>query len=423
VLEAVRSRLWVTFWVALIVAGALGFAFSEFIGRRIRGMSEAAASIAAGDFSQRLPTGWLPDEIHDLAISYNRMASKLGEAFTAVRQRESEIVAVVESLAEGVIAFDSAGTVRVINPGARRLLSDPDIDLTGAAASAITTDPAVLDAIAEALAGNAATAVTQLGPHTVLLHSTPLLDATDAATGAVLLLSDITEQKRLDDAQRRFVANASHEMRTPIAAIKGLLELLEDGAKDDPSVRDDFIGTMQLEVDRLGRLVADLLTLAQLEAGTFALEVEPESAESLLGRVCGVMRGLAERAGVQLALELPQGDLMVMADRDRIVQVLLGFADNALKHSKPGMRIELRARRSGKSAVLEVADQGPGIAAEDVERIFDRFYRVDEARSSRGAGLGLAIAKEIAEAHGTAVTVCETPGGGATFGLELPLAE
>ena len=423
VLEAVRSRLWVTFWVALIVAGALGFAFSEFIGRRIRGMSEAAASIAAGDFSQRLPTGWLPDEIHDLAISYNRMASKLGEAFTAVRQRESEIVAVVESLAEGVIAFDSAGTVRVINPGARRLLSDPDIDLTGAAASVITSDPAVLDAIAEALAGNAATAVTQLGPRTVLLHSTPLLDATDQASGAVLLLSDITEQKRLDDAQRRFVANASHEMRTPIAAIKGLLELLEDGAKDDPSVRDDFIGTMQLEVDRLGRLVADLLTLAQLEAGTFALEVEPESAESLLGRVCGVMRALAERAGVQLAVELPQGDLMVMADRDRIVQVLLGFADNALKHSKPGMRIELRARRSGTGAVLEVADQGPGIAPDDVERIFDRFYRVDEARSSRGAGLGLAIAKEIAEAHGTAVTVCETPGGGATFGLELPLAE
>ncbi|MDR3686431.1 MAG: ATP-binding protein [Coriobacteriia bacterium] len=423
VLEAVRSRLWVTFWVALIVAGALGFAFSEFIGRRIRAMSEAAASIADGDFSQRLPTGWLPDEIHDLALSYNRMASKLGEAFSAVRQRESEIAAVVESLAEGVIAFDSAGTVRVINPGARRLLSDPDVDLTGAAASVITSDPAVLDAIAAGLAGNAATAVTQLGPHTVLLHSTPLLDATDQATGAVLLLSDITEQKRLDDAQRRFVANASHEMRTPIAAIKGLLELLEDGAKDDPAVRDDFIGTMQLEVDRLGRLVADLLTLAQLEAGTFALDVEPESAESLLGRVAGVMRALADRAGVELAVELPAGDLMVMADRDRIVQVLLGFADNALKHSKRGQRVELRARRSGASAVLEVADQGPGIAAGDVDRIFDRFYRADEARSSRGAGLGLAIAKEIAEAHGTTVTVSSTDGGGATFGLELPLAE
>jgi signal transduction histidine kinase len=423
VLDAVRSRLWVTFWVALIVAGALGFGFSEFIGRRVRAMSAAASAISAGDFSQRLPMGLLPDEIRDLAASYNEMASKLGEAFSAVRQREGEIAAVVESMAEGVIAFDSEGTVRVINSEAKRLLGDPQIELSGVAAKEITHDSVVLDAIDAGLAGNAAGAVVQLGQHTVLLHCTPLRDAADQADGAVLLLSDVTEQKRIEDAQRQFVANASHEMRTPIAAIKGLLELLEDGAKDDPRVRDDFIGTMQLEIDRLGRLVADLLTLAQLEAGTFELDPEPESAEGLLGRVCGVMRALADRAGVELAVELPEGDLLVMADHDRIVQVLLGFADNALKHSARGDRIALRARKRGASAVLEVADQGPGIAEEDAERIFDRFFRAEEDRSSRGAGLGLAIAKEIAEAHGTSVSVSATPGGGATFGLELPLAE
>jgi len=423
VLDAVRGRLWITFWVALIVAGALGFAFSEFIGRRVRAMSDAAAAIAAGDFSQRLPMGLVPDEIRDLAMSYNRMASKLGEAFSAIRQREGEITAVVESMAEGVIAFDPEGTVRVINPEAKRLLGDPQVDLTGVPARALTGDPAVRDAIGAGLAGAAASTVAQLGPRTVLLHCTPLLGAADEVTGAVLLLSDVTEQKRLEDAQRRFVANASHEMRTPIAGLKGLLELLEDGAKDDPAVRDDFIATMQLEVDRLGRLVADLLTLAQLEAGTFELDLEPESAEALLGRVCGVMRALAERAGVELAVELPDGDVEVMADRDRIVQVLLGFADNALKHSKRGDRVELRARRRGRAVTLEVADQGPGIEPEDVPRIFDRFYRAEESRTSRGAGLGLAIAKEIAEAHGTTVTATPTPGGGATFGLQLPLAD
>jgi PAS domain S-box-containing protein len=423
VLDAVRGRLWVTFWVALIVAGALGFAFSEFIGRRVRAMSAAAAAIAAGDFSQRLPMGLLPDEIRDLAQSYNRMAMKLGEAFSALRQSEGEIAAVIESMAEGVVAFDSEGTVRVINPEAKRLLGDPEADLSGVPARALTGDPAVLEAIAAGLAGDTASAVAQLGQHTVLVHCTPLQDASGQAAGAVLLLSDVTEQKRLEDAQRRFVANASHEMRTPIAAIKGLLELLEDGAKDDARVRDDFIGTMQLEVDRLGRLVADLLTLAQLEAGTFELDLEPESAESLLGRVSGVMHALADRAGVGLAVELPEGDLEVTADHDRIVQVLLGFTDNALKHSKRGDRVVLRARRHADSAVLEVADQGPGIAENDVPRIFDRFYRADDDRTSRGAGLGLAIAKEIAEAHGTTVSVSATPGGGATFGIELPLAE
>jgi two-component system phosphate regulon sensor histidine kinase PhoR len=181
--------------------------------------------------------------------------------------------------------------------------------------------------------------------------------------------------------------------------------------------------TMQLEVDRLGRLVADLLTLAQLEAGTLALDLQPESAEALVGRVCAIMRALADRAGVSIAVELPDGDLQVLADRDRIVQVLLGFVDNALKHSGAGDVVRLEAQRRGQRVIFLVADSGPGVEAEDVPRIFDRFYRADEARSApRGAGLGLAIAKEIVEAHGSAISVERTPGGGATFTFDLPLA-
>ena len=425
VLDAARSRLWNTFWIALIVAGALGFAFSEFIGRRVRAMTQAATAIAAGDFSQRLPMGLVPDEIRDLADSYNQMAVRLGEAFTAVQQREREMTAVVESMAEGVIAFDSEGLVRVMNREAKALLDDPDVDLVGSPAESITHDAVVLDAISAGMDGRGVAAVATLGKRTVLLHCTPLLADDGTGIGAVLLLSDVTEQKRLEDAQRRFVANASHEMRTPIAALKGLLELLEDGAKDDPAVRDDFMSTMSLEVDRLGRLVADLLTLAQLEAGTFALELQPDSAEALLGRVCSIMRALAEKAGVDLIVELPDGDLQVMADRDRIIQVVLGFADNALKHSKRGDRLVLRvclARTAGR-ATFEVADQGPGIEPDVLPRLFDRFYRADESRSgTRGAGLGLSIAKEIAEAHGTSIAVTTTPGGGATFSFELPLA-
>ena len=423
VLIAVRQRLWVTFWVALSVAGLLGFGFSEFIGRRVRAMSVAAAAIAAGDFSQRLPTGMVPDEIRDLGESYNRMAAKLGEAFEEVQQREHEITAVVESMAEGVIAFDSTGTARVINPEALRLLGDPEIDLVGAPTLAITGDPAVLEMIANGLKGADTVSTIRLGLRDVLLHCTPLSAESGSVEGAVLLLSDVTEQKRLEDAQRRFVANASHEMRTPIAALKGLLELLEDGAKDDPEVRDDFVHTMQLEVDRLGRLVADLLTLAQLEAGSFMLEVRPDSAESMLRRVAGVMRALAERAGVELQVATPDGDLAVLADRDRIVQVLLGFVDNALKHSASGDAVRLEAHSHQGFVRFQVADHGPGIDPEAVPRIFDRFYRADEARSApRGAGLGLAIAKEIVEAHGSTVEVEQTPGGGATFAFDLPSA-
>lgn len=313
ILDAVRYRLWVTFWISLIVAGLLGFAFSEFIGRRIRAMSEAAAAMAAGDFEQRLPTGFVPDEVYDLAVSYNSMASKLGEAFAALQESER--------------------------------------------------------------------------------------------------------------AQRRFVADASHEMRTPIAALKGILELLADGAQDDPEVREDFIRTMGVETDRLGRLVGDLLTLAQLEAGEITLDVAPQWAADVLGDVARVMHALAERAGVVLAVDLPDGDLRFMGDRDRVVQVLLSFTDNALKHSARESRIRLRARRSGDTVTLEVSDEGEGIAADELPRVFERFYRSDSARAGSGAGLGLAIAKEIVEAHGSMIDVRSAPGEGATFGFALPSAD
>jgi signal transduction histidine kinase len=305
ILTATRDRLWVAFWVSLAIAGLLGFGFSELIGRRIRAMSAAAAAMAAGDFEQRISPGIVPDEVEELAVSYNSMAASLGEAF---------------------------------------------------------------------------------------------------------------------DAQRRFVADASHEMRTPIAALKGMLELLVDGANDVPEVRDDFMRTMQFEVDRLGRLVADLLTLAQLEAGSLRVAPAPESAAELFGGVARVLQALAEQAGVRLSVEIADADVRVLADRDRIVQVLLSFTDNAIKHSPRNTTVRLRAERHEDAVRLEVADEGPGIGAEELSRVFERFYRSDTARAGGGAGLGLAIAKEIVEAHGSSIDVLSTPGVGTTFGFELPSA-
>lgn len=423
ILDAVRGRLWITFWVSLVVAGLLGFGFSEVIGRRIRAMSQAAAAIAGGDFQQRLPLGFAPGEINDMAESYNRMAVKLGQAFSALQEREREISAVVESMAEGVIAFDAAGTVRVINPEAVRMLDIPAEQLAGVPARALTGDTAVLDVIAQGLSGSRAVTTATLGELAALLHCTPLTTERGEVVGAVLLIADVTEQRRIEEAQQRFVADASHEMRTPIAALKGMLELLTDGAKDDPAVRDDFLRTMQLEVDRLGRLVADLLILAQLEAGSLRLDREPQKLHELLGDVERVMHQLAEYAGVGIAIELSDDELEVNADRDRIVQVLLGFVDNALKHSHRGSVVHLRARGAGSGVVIEVADEGHGISPEQLAHVFDRFYRADESRSGRGgAGLGLAIAKEIVEAHGSAIDVTSSPDTGTTFRFELPRA-
>jgi len=180
---------------------------------------------------------------------------------------------------------------------------------------------------------------------------------------------------------------------------------------------------MQVEADRLGRLVSDLLTLAQLEAGSLQLEMTPEYVADLLGDVASVMHALAERASVELVVDVADPDLRALADRDRVVQVLLSFTDNALKHTPAGSHVFLRASRRGDVVVLEVADEGSGIEPEKISRVFERFYRADDARAGGGGtGLGLAIAKELVDAHGSAIEVRSAPGEGTSFSFELPVA-
>ncbi|MDZ4177979.1 MAG: ATP-binding protein, partial [Coriobacteriia bacterium] len=422
ILRSVRDRLWVTFWVSLAIAGLLGFGFSELMSRRIRAMSDAAAAMAAGDFEQRISARLVPDEIQDLADSYNLMAYNLGEAFGELQESRRQIAAVVASMAEGVLAFDAEGRVHVVNPEAARLLAISAEDAPGSTVEEMTSEPGIIGAVHGGLAGRSTVETVSLGDRVALAHCTPLLGADDRVDGAVLLLADVTDQHRIEAAQRRFVADASHEMRTPIAAIKGMLELLDDGAKDVPDVRDDFLHTMQLEADRLSRLVADLLTLARLEAGSLELERTPVYVADLLSNVALVMRTLAEQASVELAVEPPDHEVRVEADRDRVVQVLLSFTDNALKHSPAGTTIHLRAAEQGDGTVrLSVSDEGPGIEPGQVDRVFERFYRADSARGGAGTGLGLAIAKEIVDAHGSAIEVSSVPGAGTSFGFSLPV--
>jgi PAS domain S-box-containing protein len=422
ILRAVRDRLWVTFWASLATAGLLGFGFSELMSRRIRSMSDAAAAIAAGDFDQRLPTGLVPDEVQDLAESYNRMAVTLGAAFGEIQESRRRIAAVVESMAEGLLAFDSSGRVRVVNPEAARLFGIEAGAAEGMSAGDLTAEPLMQDAIRRALSGESATETVSIGDRVLLARCTPLLDAGGRVDGAVLLLADMTDRHRMEAAQRRFVADASHEMRTPIAALKGMLELLEDGAKDVPKVRDDFIHTMQTEADRLSRLVTDLLTLASLEAGSLTMQPGPVDAGEMFDEVTGVLRTLAEQAGVTLETVLPAGHTRVLADRDRIVQVLLSFTDNAIKHSPPGGTVRLSAEPGADRVALAVTDQGPGIGADELDHVFERFYRADSARGGAGTGLGLAIARELVEAHGSTIEVESPAGGGTTFRFTLPVA-
>lgn len=224
-------------------------------------------------------------------------------------------------------------------------------------------------------------------------------------------------------AQRRFVANASHEMRTPIAALKGSIELLEDGAVEKPEARDRFLHTMHVEVDRLQRLVDELFTLAQLDSGRVVLDLAPAAADRLVTDVGVIMRPLATDAGIELAVETPAAGVTASMDRDRVAQVLLGFVDNALKHTPSGGTVTVFAREDVADVVLGVCDTGPGIAPDALPHVFDRFFRGDTpAGASRGTGLGLSIAQELVEAHGSSIAVASEPGKGAEFSFRLARA-
>lgn len=420
ILETARSQMVIAFSVALAVSGLLGFVFSEVIRRQIRRLTQAARAIAAGDFTQRLARGRLPDEVAELADSYNMMARRLGEVFSQLQGQEREIAAVVEAMAEGVVAVDERRVVRHANPSAAQVLRVDQSRFVGRPVDEVIRNEALLRPIDEALGGSHVSETATMGVRTLLLHATPV-KSPEGSGGAVLLIRDVTEQKRWEEAQQKFIANASHEMRTPIAALKGFLELLEGGAKEKAPVRDEFLKTMQAEVDRLQRLVVDLFTLAQLDSGRVRLDMSEVPLEELVGDVVAVIGPLADEAKVRLETDLSKGAPRVLCDRDRTVQVLLGFLDNSLKYCSPGDTVTVYAHVDGSMVRVGVKDTGPGIPAEALDKVFVRFYRVaDDSDSTwKGAGLGLAIAKEIVEAQGSSIAVRSDEGEGADFSFTL----
>jgi two-component system phosphate regulon sensor histidine kinase PhoR len=238
----------------------------------------------------------------------------------------------------------------------------------------------------------------------------------------LLLLQDITELRRLEAVRRDFVANVSHELRTPLAAIRAIIETLEDGALEDQPTARMFLGRMQGEVEKLTDLVRELLELSRIESGQVRLRREPIQLDRLLRGVAERLEPLAQRAGLSLgwsdAAELPPA----LADAERVNQVVASLVHNAVKFTPAGGEIELRAERLGDELVVSVADSGIGVPPDDLERIFERFYKTDRSRSGGGTGLGLAIAKHLVQAHGGRIWAESDGSSGTTIRFTLPLA-
>ncbi len=414
-LTTIQARLVLAVAAVLTLAALAGYGLSLLVGRRISVLASTAASLARGDLHARAPR----QRIREFAVlgdSLNRMAGRIEEQVDEITGERDRARVLISSLVEGVIAVSDRGEVMLINPAARRLLGlDPAYGV-----KSITDLPAPIGAAIEAATPLDTdevreSEITVDGARELQLA---IARVADPGAGVVVTLRDITEQRRLERARRDLVANVSHELKTPLAAIKGLLELLQGGGVDRAH-REEFLGLMEVESARLERLVEEQLQLARLDSGAIPLERERFDLDALVDGVVASRLPLAEAAGVTLAAR-NDDFATVNADPARIEQVLLILLDNALRHTSAGGSIVVSARRTGTETRLEVTDSGEGIPLDEQPFVFDRFYRGDPSREGRSAGLGLAIARGLAEAHGGRIDLISAPGIGSTFTLHIP---
>ncbi|WP_217914230.1 sensor histidine kinase [Miltoncostaea marina] len=419
-LAIVRRRVIIAMAVVLGLAALAGVALANVLGGRIRRLAGTSAALAAGDLTARAPRARLaPEELVTLGEGLNGMAARLQSLVDQLRGERDRDRALIGSLAEGVLTVGGDGAVTVANEAATRLLRLPEQE--GAARLEDLPAP-VVDAVLAARAGAPPPAegrVVALPDGAELeVHVVALAD--DPAGGTVITLRDVTEQRRLERARRDLVANVSHELKTPIAALKGFLELLEDGV--DERHRREFVAAMTRETSRLERLVEEQLQLARLDAGAVPLELQRVDLSDVAEVVAGPRIALAAREGVTLAVtRAPAGEAVAEVDPARVEQILLILLDNAQRHTPSGGRVDVVVGREGGEATLTVRDTGEGIADDDQPFVFDRFYRADGSREGRSAGLGLAIARGLAQAHGGSIALESRLGEGSAFTVRLPL--
>jgi two-component system phosphate regulon sensor histidine kinase PhoR len=397
--------------VALVIALAVAAVFARQISRPLTELRDVASAIAAGDLTRR-PSLSAPGEVGELAAAVRRMAEQLEHRLQALQSEDELLGALVETMNEGVVAIDSMRRVIRINRSGRQLL---DVQLeTPFTIDLFPRDRVLQDALADAMGGVPVDGVeTQIGQRTLAVTARPLGDG-----GAVLALFDLTGLRKLQAVRRDFVANVSHELKTPLTAIRGFAETLAAETTDPQHAR--FADTIRSNAERMQNLVDDLLDLSKIESGGWRPAPVTLDAEHAVSDALTPLREEASRKGANLVSEIRARSLR--ADPMAVRQIVTNLVENAIRYTPKGGTITVFTRNEGRSVALGVRDTGSGIPAEHLPRIFERFYRVDPARSraAGGTGLGLAIVKHLAEAHGGSVSAESDPGRGTTVCARFP---
>ena len=398
--------------IALVGALVIAFGFSRSVSRPIAELRDVAQAIAAGDIERR-PTLAAPGEVGDLAVALHRMTEQLATRMNALEAEDALLNAVIDSLDEGIAAFNGRAEVIRLNGSARRLLGVEakvpfSIDM-------LPRERLIRDSVRGAMAGTPADPTElSLGERTLLITARPIPDG-----GAVLAIMDLTTRRRLETIRRDFVANVSHELKTPLTAVSGYAEtLLDDGIPQEQ--RRKFVQTIHDNATRMQRIVDDLLDLSRIESGGWRPVVAEVDVAGMMQDVFTAVQSAASAKGLALVAEVSPDATHVRVDPTAFRQILTNLVENAVRYTREGS-VTVRTRRSDDGVWVDVSDTGIGIAAEHLPRIFERFYRVDAGRSRAegGTGLGLAIVRHLVDAHGGRVEASSVVGRGTTISVLL----
>lgn len=410
--------------VGLVAGGLLTYALFRTSFQTWRSIEEGARRLGRGEWEMRIPLAG-HNEFTQLGALLNTAARQLHDRLETIEEEQERLRTILESMAEGVMVVDADGLVGLVNASFRTIFETPPLH-AGQTVLELVRHADLQEAVDAVLAG---TEVVTRELHLsqprekVLAAHLARIRGGKGRFGVVAVFHDITKIKRLERVRQEFVANVSHELRTPLTSIQGYTETLLRGALDDPATARGFLEVMQRNAQQLAALVEDILTLSRIESSTAPFEVQPCALGTLAAEAMQLMEGVAAKKRIALDAARPFPEATIMADRGALLQALTNLLDNAIKYTPEGGKVSLRMGCENGQVWVAVEDTGIGIEPRHLDRIFERFYRVDRYRSRQlgGTGLGLSIVKHIVQAHGGEVTVRSVPRRGSTFTISLPL--
>jgi two-component system phosphate regulon sensor histidine kinase PhoR len=410
---------------SILLAWLAAILLSRRVARPLGRLTDAVRAMGQGQLFQRADLDdW--ETGAELSQALHQMAGQVQATIADISADRSRLQAVLASMVEGVLVLDRRGRMLLMNEALQRMLPGADASTIGRPYIEVIRHHPLNEYVGAVLAGGEGRReVTLLTPEerTFLMQASVAKPEGERGVAAVLVFHDITELKRLERVRKDFVANASHELKTPLTSIAGYVEALVDGAKDDPATCAQFLAIIQKHTENLKTILSDLLQLSTIESGVYRWKRQEVAIADLMERAARVLRPVAERRQQTLSVRPCDTALRIWGDLDRLTEALINLLDNAVKYTPDGGSITVDAAANGHGIQIVVTDTGFGIPPKELPRIFERFYRVDRARSRElgGTGLGLSIVKHIVEAHGGHVTVDSTVGRGSTFSFFLPV--